>query len=154
MQIALLESRKAISLKLASLCSLLLLSFQWSTAIVGLLTAASLFPPLLPVYAQNCIETITCPITDPLEFFIQPFILQMGDWFYVVAWALVGGIIYNRSGNVMLVGIIGIIIGTSLLSNNILTSSSNSIMLLVVMVGVGAGLVLFQLWRSRLNNPS
>lgn len=118
-----------------------------------MIVIAALMIIIPPAFAQNCIETVTCQITNFFDFLIQPFTLLMGDWFYVVVWGLIGGIIYNRSGNVMLVGILGIIIGTSLIGNNIITSSSNSIPILIIMTGAGAGLVLYQLWRNRLNNP-
>lgn len=102
-------------------------------------------------FAQNCLETISCAITTPLTFFLQPFLLLMGDWTYVVFWGIIGGIIYNRSQNLMLVGFIGILVGTSLISQNVLSQSFNSIPMVILMIGAGVGFVLYSLWKNRLN---
>jgi hypothetical protein len=101
----------------------------------------------------NCIETITCPLTNFLDFIIQPLIITLGDWFYVIVWAFLVGLIQIRVKEPMMTGIVGVIVIGSLMSNNLLTgATSNTLMFFVVMMGASIGFVVYSLWRKYLPN--
>ena len=66
-----------------------------------------------PVFAQEkqpeCFELGTCPwATDPLNTMLMPFDSIFGGLSLVIFWALAVGILWLRTENPMLVGLVGI----------------------------------------------
>lgn len=107
----------------------------------------------IPAFAQTCIEAGTCTFTNPLNFLIQPFLIMFGDWFYLIVWGLIIGIIHLRSNNPMLTGFVGIIVVTSLMGENLLNQSDDAIPILITLAGASIGFIAYALVRTKLNNP-
>ena len=69
-------------------------------------------------------ETFLCfeqnPLTDcnfidaPLEAMIEPFNAIFGVWFFPIIWGIILGVLWLRTQNTMLVGIVGLIISTTI----------------------------------------
>jgi hypothetical protein len=75
----------------------------------------------------------------------------VGDWFYVIIWAFLIGIIQIRGKEPMLTGVVGVIVIGSLIGNNLLTgATSQTLMFFIVMIGASVGFVVYFLWRKHL----
>ena len=113
------------------------------------------------VFAQEqqpqCFELGTCPwATDPLNTMLLPFDSIFGGLSLVIFWALAVGILWLRTENPMLVGLIGVVMVSSysyavdptLQSPEFETARFVGVVLLVVSVGIS----LYQLF-GRLYAP-
>lgn len=52
----------------------------------------------------------------------------------------------------MLSGLVGILVVASLMGNNLLVSSSQTIIFFVILIGASIGFVIYSLWRKHLPN--
>ncbi len=80
--------------------------------------ASSILPVAYAVPGELCFEKdplVDCNFIDaPLEALVKPFEAIFGEWFMVIIWGLILGILWLRTQNIMLVGIVGIIVSTTI----------------------------------------
>lgn len=86
---------------------------------------------------------------------IYPLVLKMGDWIYVIVWGMTLGVVYMRSHNVALVGLVGLLVFAAFVGTSTYTSSSTSAVFSwgFILLAVGVGVTLFYLLWTRLRNP-
>ena len=96
-----------------------------------------------------CFEIGTCDLfANPLDAMLEPFISSMGQFFLVIMWGLIIGIIWLRTSNTMLTGVVGMGIAS------IFVFSEETQVLGVVLLGAAIGIVVYQLYTQRLNFPT
>ena len=83
------------------------------------LMAAITLVPMASATAENptCVELGTCMFAnDPLNVMLMPFDSIFGGLSIVIFWSLIVGILWLRTENPMLVGLVGIVMCASYLS--------------------------------------
>ena len=74
----------------------------------------------------NCFESGNCPVNSPLDFFSYPFTFFFGDWFYVMVWGVIVGILFLRNKDPMLTSLVGVVIAGFFSGTSVMTSSQTS----------------------------
>jgi hypothetical protein len=96
-----------------------------------------------------CYELGTCDLfANPLDAMLEPFFGAMGQFFLVIMWGLIIGIIWLRTSNTMLTGVVGIGI------SSIFVFSEETQLVGVLLLGAAIGMVVYQLYTQRINFPS
>ena len=96
-----------------------------------------------------CFELGTCDLfANPLDAMLEPFFSSMGQFFLIIIWGLIIGVIWLRTSNTMLTGVVGI--GVS----SIFVFSEETQLVGVLLLGAGIGMVVYQLYTQRLNFPT
>lgn len=97
----------------------------------------------------KCYELGTCDLFgNPLEAMLEPFYGAMGQFFLVIMWGLIIAIIWLRTSNTMLTGVVGIGIAS------IFVFSEETQLLGALLVGAAVGMVVYQLYIQRINFPT
>lgn len=97
----------------------------------------------------QCYELGTCDLfANPLDAMLEPFFGAMGQFFLVIMWGLIIGIIWLRTSNTMLTGVVGIGIAS------IFVFSEETLLVGVLLLGAAVGMVVYQLYTQRLNFPT
>lgn len=106
-------------------------------------------------YSQNCVELRNCPTDSPiLTQFVFSFTELVGDFYYLIVWGSVLTVLYMRTGNGILVSIVGLIIASLLTAYiSIDTSEGSAIYWGYVMVGVSFGIGVYYIIRQKTANP-
>lgn len=98
-------------------------------------------------------ELNTCDWSQfPFEMFLQPFLLNIGAWFYVIAWAIVVGLIYLRSTPIN-AGVSGLIIAATLTSSqfaNEFVVFQEAIRLGIILFAIALSFMTWTMLKSRL----
>lgn len=79
---------------------------------------------------------------------IEPFNAIFGVWFFPIVWGLFLAIIWLRTQNTMLVGIVGLLVSTMISSFYEPAREIGVILFLVAM-----GMILFQVIRQKVEQP-
>lgn len=107
----------------------------------------------MPPDNLHCFETFSsnlCGFFDnPFQAVLSPFQATLGDLTLVAIWGILLGILWIRTENLMLVGIIGILVSSSLTA---IYEPARGIGLLLM--GVAIGITLFQLVRHKISSFS
>lgn len=110
----------------------------------------------MPPGNLNCFETFTsnlgplCGFMDnPFQAVLKPLEATLGDLTLVAIWGILLGILWIRTQNLMLVGIIGILVAGSI---SAVYEPAKGIGLLLM--GVAVGVTLFQLIRHKISSFS
>lgn len=107
----------------------------------------------MPPDNLHCFETFSsnlCGFFDnPFQAALAPFQATLGDLTLVAIWGILLGILWIRTENLMLVGIIGILVSSSLTA---IYEPARGIGLLLM--GVAIGITLFQLVRHKISSFS
>jgi hypothetical protein len=107
----------------------------------------------MPPDNLHCFETFSsnlCGFFDnPFQAVLAPFQATLGDLTLVAIWGILLGILWIRTENLMLVGMIGILVSTSLTA---IYEPARGIGLLLM--GVAIGITLFQLVRHKISSFS
>lgn len=122
---------------------------------VGIVLIILATMPIIPAFAQErptlCFEDVTdmCGLLsgDPTQTFaamMSPLESQLEGFGLVVLWGGILGIIWFKTENIMLMGIVGIAIGATITG-----LSSEALGIGMLMLGVSFGILLFQLIRQR-----
>lgn len=97
----------------------------------------------------KCYELGTCDLfANPLEAMLEPFYGSMGQFFLIIIWGLIIGVIWLRTSNTMLTGVVGIGI------SSIFVFSEETQLVGVLLLGAAIGMVVYQLYTQRLNFPT
>lgn len=106
----------------------------------------------MPIGNPNCWEKLDfnfCGLlTKPLEAIQAPFESYFGTWFLVIIWGLFISILWIRSQNPMLVGIVGVIIAGTIPALN-----SKAIGIGILLVGISIAVAIYQLYQQRTTYP-
>ena len=106
----------------------------------------------------NCFELANCPISDPLEFFTYPYFALIGDWIIPLVWGIVLGLLYIRTTNAPMVGIVGAYVLTLIVQVDptIFTNTATGQLFYwgVVLTAVGFASSLYYLIRVRIHSPA
>jgi hypothetical protein len=96
-----------------------------------------------------CYEIGTCDLfANPLDAMLEPFFGVMGQFFLVIMWGLIIGIIWLRTSNTMLTGVVGM--GVS----SLFVFSEETQLVGVILLGAAIGMVVYQLYTQRINFPT
>lgn len=103
----------------------------------------------------NCIELGNCVFPTPMDMVNYPYLVFFGDWFYIIFYTMIIGIVYLINKDMMLTGIVGIVVagfftGTSIYTNS---STGQAFHIGYILLALSIGIVLFQLIRTKVNNP-
>ena len=85
----------------------------------------------------------------------MPFTLLIGDWIYILVWGMVLGVLYIRTGNPMLTGLIGVLVFSGFLgtSSYLGSSTSEAFYWGFVILSAAVGMVVFYLLWTRSRQP-
>lgn len=112
-----------------------------------------------------CFELGTCDVfSSPLDAMLEPFFCAFsfgdqvqtgescstgsGQFFLIVIWGLIIGVIWLRTSSTMITGVIGIGIAT------LFTFSEKTIFVGITLLILAIGIVIYQLYKQRLDFPS
>ena len=103
-----------------------------------------------------CFELGTCDVfASPLDAMLEPFFAAFsfggddtGQFFLIVIWGLIIGVIWLRTSSTMMTGVIGIGIAT------LFTFSEKTIFVGITLLILAIGIVIYQLYKQRLDFPS
>ena len=103
-----------------------------------------------------CFELGTCDVfASPLDAMLEPFFAAFsfggddtGQFFLIVIWGLIIGVIWLRTSSTMITGVIGIGIAT------LFTFSEKTIFVGITLLILAIGIVIYQLYKQRLDFPS
>lgn len=87
-------------------------------------------------------------IDAPLEALVEPFEAIFGVWFFPIVWGVILGILWIRTQNTMLVGIVGVMVA-GMIGTIYEPALSAGILLFVVAMGI----TLYGLIQYKLENP-
>jgi len=113
----------------------------------------------------KCFELGTCEIfASPLDAMLEPFFCAFtfgevetgetcsasptGQFFLVVMWGIIIGIIWLRTSSTMITGVVGIGVAT------LFTFNEKTILVGIVLLGAAIGIVVYQLYKQRLDFPT
>ena len=104
----------------------------------------------------NCFELGTCEVfASPLDAMLEPFFAAFsfggddtGQFFLIVIWGLIIGVIWLRTSSTMMTGVIGIGIAT------LFTFSEKTLFVGITLLILAIGIVIYQLYKQRLDFPS
>lgn len=103
-----------------------------------------------------CFELGTCDVfASPLDAMLEPFFAAFsfggddtGQFFLIVIWGMIIGIIWLRTSSTMMTGVIGIGIAT------LFTFSEKTLFVGITLLILAIGIVIYQLYKQRLDFPS
>ncbi len=115
--------------------------------------------------APKCFELGTCDVfANPLDAMLEPFFCAFsfgtevqtgescstgsGQIFLIIIWGLIIGIIWLRTSSTMITGVIGIGVAT------LFTFNEKTILVGIVLLGAAIGIVVYQLYKQRLDFPT
>jgi len=104
----------------------------------------------------KCFELGTCDVfASPLDAMLEPFFAAFsfggddtGQFFLIVIWGLIIGVIWLRTSSTMMTGVIGIGIAT------LFTFSEKTVFVGITLLILAIGIVIYQLYKQRLDFPS
>lgn len=104
----------------------------------------------------KCFELGTCDVfASPLDAMLEPFFAafsfagdESGQFFLIIIWGLIIGIIWLRTSSTMITGVIGIGVAT------LFTFNEKTILVGIVLLGAAIGIVVYQLYKQRLDFPT
>jgi len=104
----------------------------------------------------KCFELGTCDVfASPLDAMLEPFFAafsfggdETGQFFLIVIWGLIIGVIWLRTSSTMMTGVIGIGIAT------LFTFSEKTLFVGITLLILAIGIVIYQLYKQRLDFPS
>ncbi len=112
----------------------------------------------------SCFESGTCDVfSSPLDAMLEPFFnafsfagefefagtqQESGQFFLIAIWGLIIGIIWLRTSSTMITGVVGIGIAS------LFTFNDRTILVGVTLLGLAIGIVIYQLYKQRLEFPS
>jgi len=113
----------------------------------------------------KCFELGTCDVfASPLDAMLEPFFCAFsfeqeptvdgscatgsGQFFLIVIWGLIIGIIWLRTSSTMITGVVGIGVAT------LFTFNEKTILVGIVLLGAAIGIVVYQLYKQRLDFPT
>jgi len=104
----------------------------------------------------KCFELGTCDVfASPLDAMLEPFFAAFsfggddtGQFFLIVIWGMIIGIIWLRTSSTMMTGVIGIGIAT------LFTFSEKTLFVGITLLILAIGIVIYQLYKQRLDFPS
>jgi hypothetical protein len=104
----------------------------------------------------KCFELGTCDVfASPLDAMLEPFFAAFsfggddtGQFFLIVIWGLIIGVIWLRTSSTMMTGVIGIGIAT------LFTFSEKTLFVGITLLILAIGIVIYQLYKQRLDFPS
>jgi len=74
----------------------------------------------------NCFELANCNFANPLELFTMPYTFFFGDFFYVMVWGVIIGVMFLKNKDPMLTSLVGIIIAGFFSGSSVLTNSATA----------------------------
>jgi len=110
-----------------------------------------------------CFELGTCDLfASPLDVMLEPFFCSFGSvdpvtgecstgtgqFFLVIVWGLIIGIIWLRTSSTMITGVVGLGIASIFVFNE------KTILVGIVLLGAAIGIVIYQLYKQRLDFPT
>jgi len=103
-----------------------------------------------------CFELGTCDVfASPLDAMLEPFFTafsfageESGQFFLIVIWGLIVGIIWLRTSSTMITGVVGIGIAT------VFTFNERTILVGMTLLGAAIGIIVYQLYKQRLDFPT
>ena len=113
----------------------------------------------------KCFELGTCDVfANPLDAMLEPFFCAFsfeqettvdgscaegtGQFFLIVIWGIIIGVIWLRTSSTMITGVVGIGIAT------LFTFNEKTILVGIVLLGAAIGIVVYQLYKQRLDFPT
>lgn len=98
----------------------------------------------------TCFELGTCDLfASPLDAMLEPFFSSFGGQFFlVIVWGLIIGVIWLRTSSTMITGVIGLGIASIFIFNE------KTILVGIVLLGAAIGIVVYQLYKQRLDFPT
>jgi len=111
----------------------------------------------------KCFELGTCDIfANPLDAMLEPFFCAFsfeqesgescatgtGQFFLIIMWGIIIGVIWLRTSSTMITGVVGIGIAT------LFTFNEKTILVGIVLLGAAIGIVVYQLYKQRLDFPT
>ena len=105
----------------------------------------------------ECTELGTCEFfDDPLNAMLRPMEIAFGDWYKLIIWIIIMGVLLFRVGNNLVVGIIGIIVAISIGAATTEPSEifTRANLIGLVMIGVSMAVTMYQLLTTRINYPT
>lgn len=97
----------------------------------------------------DCFELGTCDLfRAPLDVMIEPFVNIFGEFFFVIVWGIIIGVIWLRTNNTMLTGVVGVGVASLLAFNE------RTIVVGVILLGAAVLIIVFQLYTQRLHFPT
>lgn len=107
---------------------------------------------------ETCWETGTCKLfTDPVNTMLKPlvdvFTINNINFFYVIIWAVILGIIWIRTHHIMLTGVVGTLIAAMYTADGFNAVDPRILLIGYLLLAVSIGIVVFQLIVVRLNYP-
>ena len=110
----------------------------------------------MPANDPTCFEDGTfCDFTDaPFDALLQPFIIIFGVFTYPIIYGIFIGIIWLKTKDVMLTGIVGILMAGGGIGAGVLASWNDEIITMgVILLAVAIGVVIYQNFISKLQSP-
>ena len=97
-----------------------------------------------------CFELGTCDLfASPLDAMLEPFFASFGGQFFlVIVWGLIIGVIWLRTSSTMITGVVGLGIASIFIFNE------KTILVGIVLLGAAIGIVVYQLYKQRLDFPT
>lgn len=111
-----------------------------------------------------CFELGTCDLfASPLDAMLEPFFCSFGgvpdpvtgkcsggsgQFFLVIVWGLIIGVIWLRTSSTMITGVVGLGIASLFVFNE------KTILVGIVLLGAAIGIVIYQLYKQRLDFPT
>jgi len=74
----------------------------------------------------NCFELANCNFANPFELFTMPYTFFFGDFFYVMVWGVIIGVMFLKNKDPMLTSLVGIIIAGFFSGSSVLTNSATA----------------------------
>ncbi len=111
----------------------------------------------------RCFELGTCDVfASPLDAMLEPFFCAFtfeievgescstgtGQFFLIIIWGIIIGVIWLRTSSTMITGVIGIGVAT------LFTFNEKTILVGIVLLGAAIGIVIYQLYKQRLDFPT
>ena len=99
---------------------------------------------------DSCFNDHSCDLDEGWILFIEPFQWSLGQEFtFVAIWGILLGIIWLRTQSVQLVGIVGVVLNSMLISFHEPARNIGWVLL-----GLSIGFVLYQIITNRLKHGS
>ena len=98
----------------------------------------------------SCFELGTCKLFEsPLDAMLEPFFASFGGQFFlVIVWGMIIGVIWLRTSSTMITGVVGLGIASIFIFNE------KTILVGIVLLGAAIGIVVYQLYKQRLDFPT
>ena len=105
----------------------------------------------------SCIEDGTfCDFVQaPFDAMLQPFVVIFGDFTYPIFYGVFIGIIWLKSKDIMLTGVLGVFTVGGAIAGGVLTDWNDQIIQMgILLLAIAIGVVMYQLFISKLAQPS